>query len=89
MSKAAKEMRLVCRQLLHLHFCARGFNLWCSLPPGEKKSKEQEKIHLQSLWGTVSGTRAKDLTELCFIHGISPCIGIGESMCCREQSVFL
>lgn len=81
MSKAAKEMRLVCRRLLHLYFCAWGDNLWCSFPPGEKKSKEHEKIHLQSVWGTVSGTRAKDLTGSCFI---SPCVRAGESMCCRN-----
>lgn len=35
-------MRLVCRQLLHLHFCAWKVTLWWSFPPGEK-SKEQEK----------------------------------------------
>lgn len=36
-------MRLVCRQLLHLHFCARKVTLSWSFPPGEKKSKEQEE----------------------------------------------
>lgn len=82
MSKAVKEMTLVCRWLLHLYFEAGGDNLWCSFPPGEKKSKEQEKMYLQSIRGIVSGTRAKDLTGSCFI---SPHVRLGESMCCRDQ----
>lgn len=51
MSKATKEMRLVYRCLLHLHFCVWGINLWYSFPPGEKKTKEQEEIHLPSVVG--------------------------------------
>lgn len=49
MSKAVKEMRLVCRQLLHLCFCARGLTFGA----GEKKSNERAKKFTGKVYGEL------------------------------------
>lgn len=52
MSKAVKEMRLVCRQLLQLHFCSQGLTFGAPLLLGRTKEQD-EKVHLQKVYGEL------------------------------------